>query len=382
MAKEISIQLFSNSLDEKELDKISQVFKSKWIGVGKETSSFEKELGDRINSKRVLLTDTCTSALFISIKLLNIGRGDEVIIPSVHFIGAANAIISAGAKPKFADVDLQTLNILPSEIERLINKNTKAIMILHYGGHPCNMDKIIELARKHNLYIIEDNANSPFSKYKGEYCGTIGDIGCDSFDAMKILCTGTGGAIILKTDNLYEKAKELRYFGLKCKGQSGIDSLKENNKRWWEIELNEIEGRHVTNDIISAIGRAQLEKVDGFIKRRKEIWQTYQKELSGLSLIKTPPEPTQDTESSYYLYWITVKDNKRDELAKWLVDHGIYCTFRYYPLHLIQKYNYKGKRLVNAEKINDSVLNIPFHQNLSDDDVKKIIDTIKSFEGK
>jgi len=375
-----TIQLFSNSLGGEELAVLKNVFESKWIGVGNETKTFEKELGEKIGCPRVLLTSDCTSALFMSMKLLDIGKGDEVIIPSIHFIGAANAIISAGAKPIFADVDLRTLNLLPSEVERLVTKKTKAIMLLHYGGQPCDLDAMINLARKHNLYLIEDNANSPFSKYKGKSCGTIGDIGCNSFDAMKILCMGNGGALILKTDQLYTKAQELRYFGLKCKGQSGIDTLKENNRRWWEIELNEIEGRHVSCDILSSIGRIQLKKVDNFIRRRKEVWNMYQEGLKGIDWIQTPPEPSSENESSYYFYWITIKNESRDELARWLVNNGIYCSFRYYPLHLIKKYGYRGKKLINAEKINDTVLDIPLHQNLSNEDVTKIINTIKSFK--
>jgi aminotransferase len=378
--KKISIQLMSNSLGVEESKALKKVFKSKWIGVGGETKAFEKELGERVGCPRLLLTDTCTSALFLSMKLLNIGPGDEVIIPSIHFIGAANAIISVGAIPIFADVDIKTLNILPREIERLRTIRTKAVMVLHYGGQPCEIEKIMEISKKYHIHVIEDNANSPFTKVKGKYCGTFGDIGCDSFDAMKILCTGNGGAILLKTDELLHKAKELRYFGLKCMGQSGIDTLKENNKRWWEIDLNEIESRHVTCDILSAIGREQLKKVDRFIKRRKEVWDRYQKELAGIDWLQLPPDPASDVESSYYFYWITVKNNQRDKLAAWLIENGIYCSFRYYPLHFIKKYNYTGKPLLNAESINENVLNIPLHQNLSDKDISKVISVIKKFK--
>lgn len=376
----ISIQLFSNSLGKEELEAIEPLFKSRWIGAGKETKLFEKELGEKIRCSKTLLVDSCTSALFISMKILGIGSGDEVIIPSIHFIGAANAIIDAGAKPIFADVDIKTLNLLPSEIERLRTEKTKAIILLHYGGNPCDIDKIKEIAEKYNLYIIEDNANSPFSIYKGQNCGTIGDIGCLSFDAMKILAVGNGGAIVLKKEEHYKKAAELRYFGLKDKGQSGIDNLKEKNNRWWEIELSEIAGRHITCDILSAIGRVQLKKVGSFIKRRKEIWEKYQKGLADIEILERPPEPISGTESSYYFYWIMVKKNQRDNLANYLVKNGIYCSFRYYPLHLIKKYGYNGGKLYNSEFINENFLNLPLHQNLSDEDVEKIIETIKKFQ--
>ena len=377
--KNISIQLFSNSFGEDEIQAIRPVFESRWTGMGNETKMLEKELGEKWDCPRTLVVNCCTAALFMSMKILGIRQGDEVIIPSIHFIGAVNAIFDAGAKPVFADVDIKTLNILPEEIERLRTENTKAVMVLHYGGHPCDMDEIMEIAKKYNLYVIEDNANSPFSTYKGKYCGTIGDVGCTSFESTKIMCMGDGGAITLKTDELYKKAIEYRYFGLKHKGQSGIDSFKEGAQKWWEIELNCLSNRYVTCDILSAIGRVQLKKADKFIKRRKEIWDTYQKGLSELEWLETPPEPSAGTTSSYYFYWIKAKNGKRDKLAKHLVENGVYCTFRYYPLHLIKRYN-SDAQLPNSELLNETVLDIPLHQNLSEGDMAKILYIIKRFK--
>ena len=368
------IEVFSNTLGAEEVEAVKRVFESKWLGYGNESKLFEKEFGEKIGSEKVLITNCCTSALYMSMKILGIGRGDEVIIPSVNFIGCSNAVIDSGAKPVFADVDLNTLNIIPSEISRLKNERTKAVILLHYGGHPCNMNEIFE--NTEGLYIIEDSANSIVSKYKGKNCGTFGDIGCFSFDAMKILAVGDGGAIVLKDDALFEKAKEYRYFGLVPKGSSGIDSLKEGEERWWEIHLACTSNRCTNNDIISSIGRVQLRKLDGFIERRKTIWDIYQEELGEIDWLKCPPEPLPGTESSYYLYWLQLK--KRDKFAKYLVNNGIYCTFRYYPLHLISQYNWKGS-LANAEHVNETTINIPLHQNLSDDDLQYVIKTIKSF---
>lgn len=370
------IPIFSNSLGKEELEALERVFKSKWIGFGKESELFEKEFGSKIGSDKVLAFDSCTAALFTSVKILGIKKGDEVIIPTVNFIGAVNAVLDAGARPVFADVDPRYLNILPKEIERLRNKNTRAVSLLHYGGHPCDMDAIYK--NTEGLCIIEDSANSILSRYKGRNCGLLGDAGCFSFDAMKILCTGNGGAIALKTEELYRKAIEFRYLGMKSKGQSGTDSFKEKQQRWWEIELSCISNRYITCDILSAIGREQLKKVDGFINKRKQIWQIYQKELSDLAWLKTPPEPLPNTESSYYLYWVNV-GRFRDALARHLVENGVYCTFRYFPLHLVKYYGC-DVHLPNSERLNEEILNIPLHQNLSHIDVEKIIRTIKEFK--
>ncbi len=375
MKKDISIQLFSNSLGKEELNAIVKVFNSKWIGSGHQTKMFEQEFGKKIDSQYALCVNNCTSALFLSMKVLSVGRGDEVIIPSINFIGTANAVLEVGAKPVFADVDLDYLNILPEEIKRLRTSKTKAVILLHYGGHPCKMDEISETAK--GLYIIEDSANSILSKYKGKNCGTLGDVGCFSFDAMKILVVGDGGAIVLKNEELFNKAREYRYLGI-INQQSGIDSFKAKKKKWWEIRLNCTSGRYITNDIASAIGRVQLRKVGQFIKRRNQIWKIYQEELRNMEWLSCPPEPLDETESSYYLYWIRLKPKLRDGLAEFLVENGIYCTFRYYPLHLIKQYNSKAN-LPNSELLNDSTLNIPLHQNLSDSDVARIIELLRAF---
>ena len=367
------IQIFSNSLGKEELEAIKRVFESKWIGFAKESKEFEKEFGDKIGEKKILAVNCCTAALFMSMKILDIGPGDEVIVPTINFIGVPNAIINAGAKPVFADVDEKYLNILPSEIRRLRNKKTKAVFLLHYGGHPCNMDEVKKEAK--GLYVLEDSANSIVSKYKGKNCGTLGDIGCFSFDAMKMLSIGDGGAITVMNEKLFSKAMEARYLGIKNR-QSGIDSLKEKNERWWEIELASAENRYLTNDILCAIARVQLRKLDSFIKKRKEVWHKYQEAFKDLDLVETPPEPLSETESSYYLYWIKVKDGLRDKLAAYLVKNEIYCTFRYYPLHLIKQYG-SSEKLLNAEKLNEEVLNLPLHQNLSNGDVSKIITEVK-----
>ena len=370
------IQIFSNSLGEEELNAVKKVFESKWIGFANESKLFEKEFGETIGSQNVLAVNCCTAGLFMSMRILGIGPGDEVIIPTVNFIGLPNAVIYAGAKPVFADVDTAYLNILPSEIERLRTNKTKAVFILHYGGHPCDMDEIKK--RSNGLYILEDSANSILSKYKGKNCGTIGDIGCFSFDAMKILCMGDGGMIVVRDDKLFSKAMEARYLGIKNR-QSGIDSLKEKKERWWEIELASAENRYMTNDILCSIGRAQLRKLSSFIKKKKEIWLFYQDSFKNIEHIEIPPYPLRDTESSYYLYWLKIKKGLRDKLAAYLIENGIYCTFRYYPLHLIEFYGSAKKKLPNAETINEEVLNLPAHQNLSDADVGKIVETVKKF---
>ena len=369
------IPIFSNSIGEEELSAVGEVFESKWLGASSKTLEFEKQFREMIDSKYSLSYNCATAAIYDSLRLIGIKEGDEVLIPTINFIGCANAIIGNGGTPIFCDVDQRTLNIIPSEIVKKRTEKTKAVLLLHYGGHPCDMKQIYEASE--GLAIIEDSANSVYSSYDGKYCGTLGDIGCFSFDAMKILVTGDGGMMTFQNDEYYDKALSYRYLGLTNKDKSSVDSMKEGSDTWWEIELSETAGRYVSNDIASSIGLEQIKKLNGFIKRRKEIWETYQSELSDVDWLIIPPEPLDGCTSSYYLYWLQLKN--RDKFAKYMVDKGIYVTFRYYPLHLIKHYDSWDTQLPNSELINDRAINIPLHQNLSDNDVEYIVKTIKEF---
>lgn len=373
------IQIFSNTLGKEELSAVEKVFQSSWVGFGPQTKEFEKKFAEKINAQTCLMVNSASAATYLVLKALGIGKNDEVIIPTINFIACSNSVIELGAKPVFADVDEKYFNLLPSEIDRLKTSKTKAVILLHYGGHPINIDEIKDAAN--DLLIIEDSANSLLSKYKGKNCGTLGDAGFFTFDAMKILSTGDGGAIVVKDEEYLTVLQSLRFLGLALQKTSGIDSLMGKNRHWWEIELDEISNRFLMNDIAASIGLVQLNKIDSFIKRRKEIWNYYQSELKEIDQLILPPEPLEQTESSYYLYWIKVKNNLRDELANYLIENDIYVTFRYYPLHLIKKYNINIV-LPNSEKILNEALNIPLHQNLSELDVEKIISTIKKFFNK
>lgn len=373
------IQVFSNSLGEDELQAVRKVVESKWLGMGAECKAFEEELGQHFGSNRVLLMNNCTAAIFISVKALRIGRGDEVIVSSVNFNAVPSAVIDAGARPVFADVDPVTLNILPEEIDRLKNGKTKAVFLLHYGGHPAPVDDIQAVCGS-RIQIIEDSANSVSSRYKGKMCGTLGDAGMCSFDAMKILVMGDGGVLIVRDEEVYKRATSLRYLGFPPTTTSGTDSLKSGKRRWWEFELENSSGRYISNDILASIGRVQLRKLPEFIERRKQIWEFYQRSLADVPEVQIPPEPLPGCTSSYYLYWLRVP-GKRDELANYLKGRGIYSTYRYYPLHMIRYFG-ATDRLRNAEEVNESVLNLPLHQGLTNAQTELIVAEVRKFFGR
>jgi aminotransferase len=378
--KDRMIQIFSNTLGEEELAAVRKVFKSKWVGSGPITKEFESAFAKKVGSKYALLYNSATSATFSAVEILDIKKGDEVILPSVNFVGCANAVIKAGGKPVFCDVDPDYFHVTAAEIEDKRTENTKGLIPLHYGGHPIDWGSVAKASR--GLKIIEDSANTPFAKYKGKNCGTLGDAGVYSFDAMKFICIGNGGALAVQDNELYQKAIENRYFGLPPKGKSGIDKMTEGSGRWWEIELNSVSGRHISNDILAAIAMAQMDKVDAFIDRRKEVWDMYKELLAGESWLELPPEPHKNTTSSYYLFWLKIKDGKRDKFARHMVANNVYVTFRYFPLHLVEYYRKRHGANVSlpvSEKINEETINIPLHQNLTDEDVEHIVAKIKEF---
>lgn len=370
------INVFQPSLGAEELKAVQKVFESNWIGKGRVSDQLENRFAKYIGVKRQLVrtVSCCTEGLFLSMHLLGIGRRDEVILPSVCFVGAGNAILSCQAKPVFCDVDKRTLNTTAGFIEEKITKKTKAVIVLHYGGLPCEMDEICALLSRKGIALIEDSACGIASRYARRACGTFGHIGAWSFDAMKILSTGTGGMLYFKDPHLAQRAENMLYLGLKTK--SGLSSKAAT--RWWEYDVFYPGRRDEMNDIASAIGLVQLKKLPLFIARRKEIHETYNRTLAGLGWLQPPPAIPKNMESSYYFYWIQTSSRLRDELAVYLRKNDIYTTFRYYPLHRIKIYGCSVK-LPNTEEAARRTLCIPIHQSLSEEDVNKVIKYIIKF---
>jgi aminotransferase len=226
------------------------------------------------------------------------------------------------------------------------------------------------------LFILEDAANAPASLYHGQACGTLGNAGVWSFDAMKILVMIDGGALWLKDAAATDSARMYRYLGLLPEQTSGAQAQQAGAGRWWQFDLGATAGRFISNDVSAAIGRVQLQRLPEFILRRWEVWETYRRELAGVGDLTLPPEPLPDCTSSYYLYWIQTA--RRDELAIHLGARGIYTTFRYYPLHLVPYYA-AGVTLPNAERAADTTLCLPIHQNLTADDVAQVVAAVKEF---
>lgn len=338
---------------------------------------FEEKYAEHIKSSKdlVLTTTCCSEGLFSSMHLLDIQPGDEVILPTISFIGAGNAVCAHGAKMALCDVDPHTLNARAEDIEKVITPKTKALLLLHYGGIPCEMDEIMELCKKHHIKVIEDANAGVCSFYKGKAVGTIGDMGMWSFDAMKILVCGDGAMLHFNTPELRQKADRWLYFGLEAK--SGYSNTVA--QKWWEFDISCFGHRAIMNNITAAIALEQLKKLPAYMKRRAEIHQYYNEHLKPFSWIELPPVLPDYVETSYYFYHIQIKNGKRDEFARFLRENGIYTTYRYYPLHRVPGYGVTGD-FPNADYAADHTLNIPIHQSLTDDDLELIIEKVREFD--
>jgi len=369
------INVFQPCLGQEELDRIGRVIQSNWVGKGKEVAEFERRFAQskKVCAENMVSTTCCTEGLFIAPKLFYSEDG-EVIVPTISFGAVGNAVVKSGMRMVLCDVDPYTLNVRAQDIEAAMSERTKAVYVTHYGGVPCEMQEILKLCTEHGIAVIEDAACAPHSFYKGIACGTMGDMGVWSFDAMKILVTGDGGMIHLKDDKMVDRVKEELYLGLPGKSKSGLDST--GRDAWWEFEINRPGRRAIMNDITGAIGIAQLEKMEGFIGRRKEIDETYREGLKGVDWLTVCPEIPEYCTSSYYSFWIQTE--YRNKLARYLLDKGIYATFRYWPLHKIAFFR-PTETFCNANFASLYTLNLPLHQSLTDEEVGYVISTIRSF---
>ncbi len=371
------INIYQPSLGKEELEAIEKVFASNWLGKGKLTAQFEEEfaLYRGVPKSTLLSTNCCSEGLFASMDLFDIGKGDEVIVPTCSFVGAANAVKHCGADIVFCDVDRRTMNVTADDIEKKITSKTKAVLLVHFAGIPCEMDEIMALAMKHNIKVIEDAACGVASKYKGQALGTIGDMGMWSFDAMKILVCADGGMVYLRDEQLRDRAEKLMYFGLESK--SGYSNAVD--KKWWAFDISQFGHRAIMNDVTAAMALEQLKKLPSFIERRHAIADMYDEGLADIEWLDTPLPLKDEVEGSYYMYHIQLHNDKRDDLAKYLRENDIYTTFRYYPLHWVKNYGC-SESFENAEWAANHTLCLPIHQSLSDEEVQYIIEKIKSFK--
>lgn len=358
----------------KEKEYINKAIDSRKIcGDGQYTKKCHEWLNKKTNS-HVLLTTSCSHSLDMSAILSNIKEGDEVIMSPFTFVSTADAFVLRGAKIVFVDIRPDTMNIDENLIEAAITPKTKAIVPVHYAGVACEMDKIMEIAKKHNLIVIEDAAQGVMSEYKGKALGTIGDFGCFSFHETKNYSMGEGGAIIVKDYNDFERAEIFR--------EKGTDRSRFFRGQVDKYTWVEAGSSFLPSDINAAYLYAQLEKADEINNARLHSWDLYYENLKDVKEIELPYIP-KECKHNAHMFYIKAKDlEERIKLIKFLKEKEIMAVFHYIPLHTSPagiKYGRFNGEDKYTTKESERLLRLPMYYGLKDEDVKKVCDTIKEF---
>jgi dTDP-4-amino-4,6-dideoxygalactose transaminase len=351
---------------------------AKFSGDGPFTRKASELLEQQLGVAKVLLTTSCTHALEMFALLLDIQPGDEVILPSFTFVSTVNAFVLRGARPVFADIRPDTLNLDETRLEALISPHTKAIVPVHYAGVGCEMDSIMETAGRHQVAVVEDNAHGLFGKYKGKQLGTFGVLAAQSFHETKNFTCGEGGALLINDPALVERAEIIREKGT-------------NRSRFFRGQVDkyswvDVGSSYLLSDILAAFLLAQLEQREKVQNQRRKVWEFYHEHLQdwarehAVGLPYIPPQ----CEQPYHMYYMLLPTQElRQGLIAHLRRHGIESVFHYLPLHLSDMGQRFGGQLGDCpvtERVSDQLVRLPFHNALTEEDLGKVVEAIQAYD--
>lgn len=365
------IQVFKPCIGQEEIESVKQVLKSGWLGLGPKTAEFEEKFSEFIGVRGTIGLNSATASLDLALKLLRIDHDDEVIVPTTTFVSTAHAVIYNNAVPIFADTDYKSLSFDLNDVAKKISKKTKAIIPVHYGGRPVDMDRLKDIAG--NIPIIEDCAHASGAKYKGQRAGSIGEMGCFSFQAVKNLTMGDGGALTTWNMDFIQRAKRMRWLGI---DKGTWDRTESDRSYWWKYQVDEIGLKCHMNDILAAIGIVQLKKLEKMNARRKEIAISYFNGLRDIKQVELPLDDDSEYQSSWHIF--CVKAHQRDELGAYLGHNNIATGVHYTPIHTYKCYG-SQPALPVAEKLETRIVSLPMYPDMTDEEVAWIIRCIKAF---
>jgi dTDP-4-amino-4,6-dideoxygalactose transaminase len=374
------IPLFDLNFNEKEEHAVIDVLRSKWISTGPKTAAFEDKFAEMLKVKYAIALTNCTASLHIALKLSGVCPADEVLCPSLTFVATVNAIRYVDAIPVFTDVkSCDDLTIDPDDIQKNITSKTRAIMVMHYGGFGCDMDRIMQIAKGNNIRVIEDACHGPLAEYKGEKLGTIGDIGCFSFFSNKNISIGEGGMLVTNNREYADRSKLLRSHGMTTMSYERAKGHSTN------YDVVDVGYNYRMDDIRAAIGIVQLDKIINDLKKRSEIRDWYIHNLSNIEGLIIPFK-NYSWFSGNYIFPIILKNStrkKRDEIRTHLKEAGIETSVHYPAVHRFSIYKEYYKKLPITEYITDNLITLPMYSKLTSKDVNYIgrvlNDTISSY---
>lgn len=355
---------------------LEAVQREKISGNGYYTQQCQNFLKRRYNVKKALLTSSCTDALEMAALLINAGPEDEIIMPSYTFVSTANAFALRGATIVFADSSAESPNIDVEKLESLITKRTKAIVVVHYAGFSCDLDKVLDIARKHSLYIIEDAAQAIESTYKNRPLGSIGHLACFSFHETKNIISGEGGALLINDSSFAERAEIIWEKGT---NRSAFSRGEVSKYEWIDLGSS-----FLPSEITAAFLYAQLENIERIQSKRHALWDSYQRNLQVLEnegLIRLPEVPSYCSHNAHMFYLVCRTSDERDRLLEHLNRMDINAIFHYLPLHKSVFYatKYLGKELSMCDHYASCLIRLPFYFELDIETVELISKAVFSF---
>jgi dTDP-4-amino-4,6-dideoxygalactose transaminase len=370
------VPFFDLNLGEAEKEAVVQVLDSNWLTMGAEIERLETAFSQSFgveNGCAVAVTNG-TAALHLALLAHNIGPGDEVICPSLTFVADANVILHAGAEPVLADViSADDWTICPDEIERKITDKTKAIIVVHYGGYPCHMEKILELAEKNKIVIIEDACHGPLSEWRGQKLGTIGDAGCFSFFSNKNMTSGEGGMVITKSPNIADRARILRSHGMTT---SSFERFKGHA---FGYDVTEIGYNYRLDEIRAAIATTQLEKLPAANLKRASITRTYRNLIATRLPDISVPFANQNGNLAHHIFPVLLPENgpQRNDVMEALKEKGVQTSIHYRPIHTFSVYNNRTLNLPITESVMNRILTLPLFPTMSEEQVDYVVESLR-----
>ena len=369
--KKETIPMARPFLSIEELKNIGKVFKTRWLGMGSFVYEFEKKIEAYLGVKHAIAVNTGTAAIHIALSGIGVGPGDEVIVPSLTFAGSVQPIVSLGAKPVFCEIEPRNLNLDIEDARMRITKKTRAILPVHYGGMPCDMDALLRIGKKRKINIVEDAAHAFGSIYKDKKIGAFGDMSCFSFDPIKNLTCGEGGCVTTNNARLATLLRRKRLLGI-----SKDTWMRYKNKRSWFYEVVTEGYRYHMSNINAAIGLAQFEKFGSFIEKKKRIVREYDNFFKGIEGVEVLERDHLKTAPFNY----TIKIGKnRDKFIQYMQKQGISVGINYIPNHLQPFFKQFRKKLPVTERVWKEIVSLPLYYDMRRKDIEKIKNSVKRF---
>lgn len=363
------IRLSKSNIGEEEIEAVTKVLKNEYLGMGQDVKEFE-EILTKYFDRPTICVNTGTSALQLALQAIGLTVGDEVLIQSLTYVASYQAISATGAIPVSCEVIPETMTIDIEDAKKKITSKTKAIMPVHYGGGVGNLDDVYKFAKLNNLRVIEDAAHAFGSQYKNQLVGSFGDICCFSFDGIKNITSGEGGAIVSNDENVINKIKDYRLLGVE----------KDTDKRYagersWEFDVTEQGWRYHMSNIMAAIGKEQFKKISLFKEKRQRFAKLYQDHLNNVEGIVCLNHNYSDIVP--HIFMVRILNSKREVVKEFLNSQGVQTGMHYFPNHYLSKYKSNDIELKLTDIIYKEMLTLPLHTGLLDDDVINICSLIK-----